>query len=88
MSRYILALDQGTTSSRAMIFGRDGRAIAQAQYEFPQILPQPGNVEHDPETIWGSQLRSAQEALRNAELTAADIAADNRHMEMAAFLRP
>ena len=44
--QYILALDQGTTSSRAMLFGRDGRPIAQAQYEFPQLLPQPGHVEH------------------------------------------
>jgi glycerol kinase len=75
MSQYILALDQGTTSSRAMLFGRDGRAVAQAQYEFPQILPSPGEVEHDPETIWGSQLRSAQEALVQAKLTGHDVAA-------------
>jgi glycerol kinase len=75
MPQYILALDQGTTSSRAMVFGRDGRVVSQAQYEFPQILPEPGNVEHDPETIWGSQLRSAQEALQKAQLTADDIAA-------------
>jgi glycerol kinase len=58
-----------------MLFGRDGRAVAQAQYEFPQILPTPGVVEHDPETIWGSQLRSAQEALVQAKLSGDDIAA-------------
>jgi glycerol kinase len=75
MPQFILSLDQGTTSSRAMIFGRDGRSLAQAQYEFPQILPSPGDVEHDPETIWGSQLRSAQEALTQAKLSGGDIAA-------------
>src|SRR5689334_20764911 len=75
MPKYILALDQGTTSSRAMIFGRDGRSIAQAQYDFPQILPSLGEVEHDPETIWGSQLRSAQESLTHARLGGEDIAA-------------
>jgi glycerol kinase len=71
----ILSLDQGTTSSRAIVFGRDGRSVAQAQYEFPQLMPSPGEVEHDPETIWGSQLRSAQEALQQAKLKADDIAA-------------
>jgi glycerol kinase len=75
MAQYILALDQGTTSSRAIVFGRDGRVVSQAQYEFPQILPESGSVEHDPETIWGSQLRSAQEALQRAQLSADDIAA-------------
>ena len=58
MSKYILALDQGTTSSRAIVFGRDGRAVGSAQQEFPQILPSPGHVEHDPEAIWSSQLDS------------------------------
>ena len=48
----ILALDQGTTSSRAMAIGLDGRVIASAQEEFPQIFPQSGWVEHDPEAIW------------------------------------
>jgi glycerol kinase len=75
MGKYILALDQGTTSSRAMLFGRDGRSVAQAQYEFPQILPTPGVVEHDPETIWGSQLRAAQEAIGQTKLGGDDIAA-------------
>jgi glycerol kinase len=75
MSKYILALDQGTTSSRAIVFGRDGRVIGSAQQEFPQILPAPGHVEHDPEAIWSSQLDSARRALTVAKSTAADIAA-------------
>jgi glycerol kinase len=75
MSKYILALDQGTTSSRAIVFGRDGRSLGSAQQEFPQILPTPGHVEHDPEAIWQSQLDSAKNALAAAKLTAADIAA-------------
>jgi glycerol kinase len=75
MSRYILALDQGTSSSRAIVFGHDGREVARAQQEFPQILPAPGIVEHDPEAIWSSQLMVAREALKQAGATAADLAA-------------
>jgi glycerol kinase len=75
MSRYVLALDQGTTSSRAILFDRGGRAVAAAQQEFPQIFPQPGHVEHDPEDIWRSQLETARLALQNAVATAADVAA-------------
>ena len=75
MPKYILALDQGTTSSRAILFGHDGRGVASAQEEFPQILPSPGHVEHDPEAIWSSQLNSAKRALAKANSTAADIAA-------------
>src|SRR5882762_9545576 len=74
-NKYILALDQGTTSSRAIVFGHDGRAVASAQQEFPQILPAPGHVEHDPEAIWSSQLEVAREALARARLSASDIAA-------------
>jgi glycerol kinase len=74
MSRYILALDQGTTSSRAIVFGRDGRSVASAQQEFPQIFPRPGHVEHDPEAIWSSQLAVAREALAKAGLQAKDVA--------------
>jgi len=74
-AKYILALDQGTTSSRAIVFGRDGRAVASAQQEFPQILPRPGVVEHDPEKIWQSQLSVARQALERSKLTADDIAA-------------
>ena len=66
MSKYVLALDQGTTSSRAIVFDRDGRAVATAQQEFPQIFPGPGHVEHDPEAIWSSQLATAKEAMAKA----------------------
>ncbi|MDE2565542.1 MAG: glycerol kinase GlpK, partial [Burkholderiales bacterium] len=75
MSRFILALDQGTSSSRSIVFDRDGRVVAQAQREFRQLYPQPGWVEHDPEEIWASQLATAQQALAEAGLQAADIAA-------------
>jgi glycerol kinase len=73
--KHILALDQGTTSSRAIIFGEDGSVRAQAQQEFRQIYPHPGWVEHDPEEIWSSQLAVARRALAQARLKAADIAA-------------
>ena len=73
--RYILALDQGTTSSRAVVFGRAGEIIALAQAEFPQIYPQPGWVEHDPFAIWASQNATAAEALAKANLGADAIAA-------------
>jgi glycerol kinase len=75
MSRYVLALDQGTTSSRAMLFDRGGRVVSQAQQEYRQIFPQPGHVEHDPEDIWQSQLSTAREALARVDATAADVAA-------------
>lgn len=63
MTGVILALDQGTTSSRAMAIGLDGQVIASAQEEFPQIFPQSGWVEHDPEAIWRTQRRTAEQAL-------------------------
>ncbi|PTX96608.1 glycerol kinase GlpK [Opitutus sp. ER46] len=72
---YILALDQGTTSSRAIVFGPSGEAIAVAQREFPQLFPQPGWVEHDPLAIWSTQSATAVEALAKANLSSADIAA-------------
>jgi glycerol kinase len=75
MPKYILALDQGTTSSRAIVFDHDGRIVASAQQEFPQILPAPGVVEHDPEAIWSSQLETAREAMVKAAVSAADLAA-------------
>lgn len=75
MADFILALDQGTTSSRAIVFGHDGRAVASAQREFPQILPAPGHVEHDPEAIWESQLAVAREAIERARVSPAQIAA-------------
>ena len=75
MSRHILALDQGTTSSRSIVFDRLGRVVSMAQQEFPQLFPGPGHVEHDPEAIWSSQLQTAREALQRAGITAADLAA-------------
>ena len=73
--QYILALDQGTTSSRAIIFDRGNKIIALAQKEYDQLFPQPGWVEHRPEDIWNSQLAVAKSALAQAELTADSIAA-------------
>ena len=58
--KYILSLDQGTTSSRAIVFDRAGRVKSVSQKEFPQIFPQPGWVEHDPEAIWKTQLATAK----------------------------
>jgi glycerol kinase len=75
MSRFVLALDQGTTSSRAIVFRHDGAIVSIAQQEFPQIFPGPGFVEHDPEAIWSSQLGVARDALAKAGLSASDIAA-------------
>jgi glycerol kinase len=72
---HVLSLDQGTTSSRAIVFDRDGIPFASAQHEFPQIFPSPGHVTHDPEAIWASQLRSAKEAVSAAGLHAKDVAA-------------
>lgn len=74
MTRYILALDQGTTSSRAIVFNEEGKPVASAQKEFPQIYPQPGWVEHDPADIWNSQLEVAQQAIAKAGIQASDIA--------------
>jgi len=73
--KYVLALDQGTTSSRSIIFNHEGRVVASANREFPQIYPQPAWVEHNPEDIWGSQIATAETVLRDAGLTAANIAA-------------
>jgi glycerol kinase len=75
MARYVLALDQGTTSSRAILFDSHGAPAAIAQREFPQHFPAPGLVEHDPEDIWNSQLATAQEVLRQAGAAPSDIAA-------------
>lgn len=74
-SQFVLALDQGTTSSRAIVFDRCGRAVSTAQQEFPQLLPAPGLVEHDPEAIWSSQLETAREALRRGNIAPSQIAA-------------
>jgi glycerol kinase len=73
--RYVLALDQGTTSSRAIVFDQEGRIRGAAQRELAQIYPQPGWVEHDPLVIARDQLEAAREAIANARLRALDIAA-------------
>jgi glycerol kinase len=73
--KYILALDQGTTSSRAIVFDRHGTVVASAQKEFRQIYPQPGWVEHDPLEIWITQSSVAKQAVKKAKATAKDIAA-------------
>jgi len=72
---YILALDQGTTSSRAILFDHEGAILSVAQREFTQIFPQPGWVEHDPEQIWTSQIGVAIEALSRIDIRARDVAA-------------
>ena len=76
MSRptHLLALDQGTSSSRSIVFDPGGRIVAMAQQEFRQIYPRPGWVEHDPKELWATQLATAREVLAKAGLTAADIA--------------
>src|SRR3984893_10525900 len=75
MAKYVLALDQGTTSSRAILFNHDGAIVSVAQQQFPQIYPAPGLVEHDPEAIWTSQLTVAHQALEKAGASTSDIAA-------------
>ncbi|MCJ0764647.1 glycerol kinase GlpK [Variovorax terrae] len=72
---YLLALDQGTSSSRSIVFDAQGQVVALAQQELPQIYPQPGWVEHDPMEIWRTQLATAREALARAGLQARDIRA-------------
>lgn len=72
---YLLALDQGTSSSRSIVFDAHGQVVASAQQELPQIYPQPGWVEHDPQLIWSTQLATARAALAKAGLAARDIRA-------------
>jgi len=73
--KYILALDQGTTSSRAILFDQAANILASAQQEFEQLYPEPGHVEHNPGAIWSSQLAVAQEAIRRGGVTAESVAA-------------
>ena len=73
--RFVLALDQGTTSSRAMVFNHRGQACATAQQEFPQHFPRPGWVEHNPEDLWETTRRVALAAVAEANLTGADLVA-------------
>ncbi|MBI3147972.1 MAG: glycerol kinase GlpK [Betaproteobacteria bacterium] len=72
--QFLLALDQGTSSSRSIVFDQHGHVVAMAQREFRQIFPRPGWVEHDPQEIWTSQLATAREALERAQLEAGDLA--------------
>ena len=73
--KYIIAMDQGTTSSRAILFDRSGKTVSSAQHEFMQHFPQPGWVEHDPMDIWSSQMGVAMEAMQKTDARAEDIAA-------------
>jgi glycerol kinase len=72
---YLLALDQGTSSSRSIIFDQSGAIVATAQQEFPQIFPQPGWVEHDPMDLWHSQLQTAKKVLAQSGIQASELTA-------------
>jgi glycerol kinase len=73
--QYVLALDQGTTSSRAILFDHSGRIVAVSSREYPQIYPRPGWVEHDPEAIWASQVACAQNVLQQSRAQPSQVAA-------------
>ncbi|MGA9947666.1 MAG: FGGY family carbohydrate kinase, partial [Xanthobacteraceae bacterium] len=73
MPSYVLAIDQGTTSTRAMLFRADTSVAAVAQQEFPQHFPADGEVEHDPEDLWTTTLATCREALRRANAAARDV---------------
>ncbi|MBE9536696.1 MAG: glycerol kinase, partial [Proteobacteria bacterium] len=75
MSKYILAIDQGTTSSRSILFDHHGIPVAQVSKEFRQIYPKPGWVEHDPLEIWESQLSTIRAVIEKASAKASDVAA-------------
>ncbi|WP_104640918.1 glycerol kinase GlpK [Helicobacter bizzozeronii] len=75
MDHFIMALDQGTTSSRTLIFDKQGRVVSMAQKTFSQFFPKPGWVEHDPKEIWATQIATLTEALAKANLDAKNIAA-------------
>ena len=74
MSQYILALDPGTSSSRAIVFNQKGEICSTAQREFPQHFPKPGWVEHNPHEIWSSQASVIAEAITQIDITGLDIA--------------
>lgn len=77
--QYIMALDQGTTSSRCILFDRQGKICAVAQQEFPQIYPQPGWVEHDPMQLWQTVVTVAQAAMDQCGATAENIGRHRHH---------
>jgi glycerol kinase len=74
MAQYIISLDQGTSSSRSVIFDREGEIVAVNKQEFTQIYPKPGLVEHDAQAIWKSQLSTMMQVMKQANITAKDIA--------------
>lgn len=74
MKKYILALDQGTTSSRAIVFDHDGKICSVAQKEFTQYFPKPGWVEHNPNEIWSSQASVIAESISTIDINGLDIA--------------
>ncbi|MGB9810094.1 MAG: FGGY family carbohydrate kinase, partial [Caldanaerobacter sp.] len=75
MAKYVMALDQGTTSSRAIIFDHSGKMVASLNKEFRQIYPKPGWVEHDPMEIWESQIEVAKGVIEKAGIKPEDIVA-------------
>lgn len=75
MAKYVMALDQGTTSSRAMLFDQKGRVVGMSQQEFPQLTPAPAHVAHDAEAIWDSQYTTARDALAMAQVEPQEVAA-------------
>ena len=75
MTKYVMALDQGTTSSRTILFDKAGKIVCQANKEFEQIFPKPGWVEHNPQEIWETQLFTIKEVMRKAKIEADDIEA-------------
>ena len=75
MKNYVIAMDQGTTSSRCILFDRQGEVRAVVQKEFPQIYPRPGWVEHDPMDIWSTQMGVTMEAMQKADARPDEIAA-------------
>ncbi len=75
MDKFILSLDEGTTSARAMIFDKESNILGVGQYEFPQYYPKPGWVEHNPEEIWNAQFKAVKTALKNAKITPEQITA-------------
>jgi glycerol kinase len=84
---YLLALDQGTTSSRALLFDPELQVVASAQHEFPQLYPQPGWVEHDPEAIWESQRRAMRDVLRETGCKPAAVAVTNQRETVVVWSR-
>ena len=75
MEKYIMALDQGTTSSRTILFDKKGNIVSQANKEFEQIFPKPGWVEHNPEEIWMTQVLTMEEVMRDAGISGENIEA-------------